>query len=193
MMNRALSIDTETTGIHEGVQLIEFSCVPFCIETREIRSDLIFHTLIKCDSYESLKPTLSDWVKEHNKDLIIKAHEEGVEHHVFKSMLHEYLSSDLMVSYLGDAHSIIGKSMNSLDLPLLERYLGWDFMRKHFVRRTEDIADISRFLVKRGELPNGVTSSKKLMEHFEMGSDVEHRAINDCIDMINIYFKLLDL
>lgn len=193
-MNRLLSIDTETTGIHEGVDLIEFSCVPACTVTREIREDLAFHTLIKCNSYESLEPTLSDWVKEHNKDLIEKAHLEGVEMYQFKADLYDYLNSDKILNYLGSRRfEIVGKSMNSLDLPLLERDLGWEFMRKYFTRATIDVSDISRYEVQKGNLPEGVTSSKKLMQHFEMGDDVEHTALADCIDMLKIYFRLLDL
>jgi len=193
-MNKLLSIDTETTGIHEGVELIEFSCVPACPVTREIREDLAFHTLIKCSSYESLEPTLHEWVKEHNKELIEKAHTDGVEMYQFKADLHDYFNSDEIQNYLGEGRfEIVGKSMNSLDLPLLERHLGWEFMRKYFSRSTIDVSDVSRYEVLKGNLPKGVTSSKKLMQHFEMGDDVEHTAFADCIDMLKIFFRLLDL
>ena len=66
-------------------------------------------------------------------------------------------------------------------------------MRKYFTRSTIDISDVSRYEVQKGNLPEGVTSSKKLMQHFEMGEDVNHTALSDCIDMLKIYFKLLDL
>ena len=193
---KLLSMDTETLGIHKATKLIEFSCVPACPITREIREDLAFHALIKCDSYEALEPTLSDWVKEHNKELIQKAHLEGIEPEQFVLDLLNYFKSDKILNYLGgeeNKFNIVGKSMNSLDLPLLERYLGWDFMRKYFTRSTVDVSDISRYEVMKGNLPNGVTSSKRLMQHFEMGEDVEHTALADCIDMVNIYFRLLDL
>ena len=41
-----------------------------------------------------------------------------------------------------------------------------------------------------GQLPEGTTSSKELMNYFGMGDDVAHTALSDCVDMLKIYFKL---
>ena len=102
-----------------------------------------------------------------------------------------YFNSSEIVEYFGDEEIVIlGKSMISLDYPLMEKYLGWNFMRKYFTRRTVDVSDIARFLCDQGQLPKGTTSSKELMKYFGMGNDVEHTAFSDCIDMMEIYFKL---
>lgn len=191
---KLLSIDTETTGLTEETQLVEFACVPSDSATGEIREDLAFHCLIKCDSFKSLSGVLSEWVKEHNKGLIIQAHEEGVSREVFKSQLETYFNSPELLEYLGeDDVSILGKSVCSLDYPLLEKYLGWNFMRTYFTRRILDIQHVAIHYCDKGLLPKNTVSSKKLVNHFNIADDVNHTAFSDCVDMIKIYLELLKL
>ena len=191
---KLLSIDTETTGLEESTDMVEFAIVPCDSVTGEIREDLSFHCLIKCDSYKVLDQSLSEWVKENNKDLIIQAHNEGVSKEEFKKQLEDYLNSPELLEYLGDDDvAILGKSVCSLDYPLMEKYLGYNFMRAYFTRRIVDVQHLAIHYCDKGRLPKDTVSSKKLVKHFNIGDDVDHRAIADCVDMFKIYLEFLKL
>ena len=84
-----LSIDLEATGLGEDDRIIEFAAVPFCTEEKKIAEALAFSTTVQCPSFEDLCPRLSPWVIEHNRELIEKAHREGVSLHQWKELLHK--------------------------------------------------------------------------------------------------------
>jgi DNA polymerase-3 subunit epsilon len=80
--------------------------------------------------------------------------------------------------------------MSAIDLPFLNRDLGWDFMRKYFVHRQLDLSSVSYTLIDLGLLPENCSSGSKLMEFFDMG-EVAHTALEDAINTAKIYLKML--
>lgn len=190
---RYLSFDIEATGLEEHDLMIEFAAVPFCTEKKVIEEELSFHYFIKCPSFEELKPKLNQWVIDHNKELIERAHSEGLEISKFKDKFSEYLNSKDVQSYFGEEKiTLFGKSMSAIDLPFLNRDLGWDFMRSHFVHRQLDLSAVTYALIDLKMLPEKCTSGSELMKHFSMG-DVAHTALEDAINTAKLYLKILDL
>jgi oligoribonuclease (3'-5' exoribonuclease) len=187
-----LSIDLEATGLEEHDQIIEFAMVPFDTLTQTFSMSLAKEFFVKCPSFEELKPKLNPWVIEHNKDLIDKAHQNGVSKSEFKQIIEDYVTSHEVVDYFGEDKIVLfGKSMTSIDLPFMTRDLGWDFMNKYFQHRNLDLSSISYALMDLGLLPKGMESGSKLMNYLEMG-EVAHTALEDAINTAKMYFKLLD-
>lgn len=199
---KILSFDTETLGLEDPNdsvnQIVEFGVVPATIiinNTQEVEleiSDNIYHKFIKCPSFEDLKTILNPWVIENNEDLIRKANLGGISDDIFKLDLESYLE-DVKIGYFeGDDLLYLGKSMQSLDAPIMTKHLGWEFMNKwQFNRKKVDVQDIARFLIQQGKLPLESASSKALVDFFGIKEDVNHTAIDDSIDMLKIYSKLL--
>ena len=186
-----LSLDLEATGLRENDSIIEFAVVPFCVESKSIEESLTFHTHVKCDSFESLKPSLDPWVIEHNKELIEKAHSEGIDHEELKSSFHKYLTSKALKNYFGDSKIILfGKSMNAIDLPFLNRDLSWEFMRDHFHHQVLDLSSIVMGLIDLGQLPASCLSGSGLMKHFNLG-EVSHTALEDAVNTAKLYLEII--
>ena len=78
-MARYLSLDTEATGLEADCYLIQIALVPVDTTARRVEMHLAQETLVKCPSFEELKPRLNPWVLEHNESLIRDAHAQGVE------------------------------------------------------------------------------------------------------------------
>lgn len=187
-----LSIDIEATGLKEDCLIIEFGCVPFDTQTKTIEDKLSFHMFVQCPSFESLKETLDPWVVENNEKLIRKAHSDGLALPSFKLRLEEYLRSEAIKNYFaGEKIILFGKSMNAIDLPFLNRDLGWDWMRDNFHFRVLDLSSYTLGLIDMGKLPKGADSGSFLMKYFEMG-DVEHTALADAKNTAIMYLKLLE-
>ncbi len=186
-----LSFDLEATGLAEHDLIIEFGLVPFCAKTKTIEEKLSRHWFIKCPSFEELKPKLDQWVIDHNKELIDKAHSEGVEMAQFKQELSDYVKSDEVVEYFGEKIILFGKSMNAIDLPFMTRDLGWDFMRDHFHHQVLDMSSVAMAFADKGTLPEECRSGSGLMKHFKMG-DVAHTALEDAKNVAILYLKSLD-
>lgn len=190
---RYLSIDIEATGLEKDDFIIEFAAIPIDGEKREIKEELSFHSLIKCPSYTSLKPRLSDWVKENNKELIGLAHKQGISLERFKTSLQNYLEDPKITEFFyRDPITLFGKSLNAIDLPFLNRDLSWEFMRKYFSHRTNDLSSFVYNLVDSKKLPEACISGSELMKHLQMG-EVAHTALEDARNTAIAYFKLLDL
>lgn len=187
-----LSLDLEATGLEKDALIIELACVPICSETSSIEENLSFHTYIKCPSFESLKPKLNPWVIENNKELITKAHLEGLEFKDFKNKFAAYLDSDKVKKYFqGEKRiTLFGKSMNAIDLPFLNRDLGEEFMQKYFEHRYLDLSSVAYTFVDLKKLPIACRSGSSLMKHFGMG-EVAHTALLDAINTAKLYFKIL--
>ena len=187
-----LSIDLEATGLEENAYIIEFAMVPFDAESRTIREDLAKQFYVSCPSFEELKPNLNSWVIEHNEELIHKAHKTGVSHIEFKNILENYLKSDEVKKFFGDEKIILfGKSMSAIDLPFMNRDLGWEWMNEHFHHRTLDLSCFCMGLIDAGLLPEGMDSGNKLMQYFGMG-EVLHTALEDAVNTAKMYLKLLE-
>lgn len=190
---RYLSIDLEATGLDEQDLIIEFAAIPFDATKRELCEELSFHTMVKCPSFETLKPQLSDWVKTHNKELISLAHKQGATLPHFKEMLQGYLESPEVKEYFySNPIVIFGKSINAIDLPFLNRDLGWDFMRKYFSHRTNDLTSFIYNLVDAKQIPEDCISGSGMMEYLKMG-EVAHTALEDARNTAIAYFQFLDL
>ena len=193
---RYLSLDLEATGLNENDRIIEFATVPFCVEKGNIETSLKFHSFIKCPSFEQLSPGLSPWVRKHNKKLINKAHSIGVERDRWKSDFTLYLQSKEIQEYFHlsktDKIVLCGKSMSSLDIPFLNRELGWDYMRHYFHHQTLDISCLAHLLVDTKKLPPECVSGKYLMQYFNMG-DVSHTALEDAINVAKLYLAMVQL
>lgn len=190
---RYLSFDIEATGLDEKDLIIEFAMVPFCSETKKINHKLEKHFYIKCPSFDELKPSLNQWVIDHNKELIDKAHKDGITISHFKDELITYLESKEVKDYFGDKKiTLFGKSVSAIDLPFLNRDLGWDFMRKYFEHRQLDLSCLAYGLIDMGFIPAECESGSKLMKYLKMG-DVAHTALEDAVNTAIMYFKLLDL
>ena len=188
-----LSFDIEATGLDEHDLIIEFAMVPFCSTTKTINTDLQKHFYIKCPSFEELRPKLNQWVIDHNKELIEKAHTDGIAIEAFKSELVSYLESSEVREYFGDKKiTLFGKSVSAIDLPFLNRDLGWEFMRKYFEHRQLDLSCLAYGLIDMEFLPAECESGSKLMKYLKMG-EVAHTALEDAINTALMYFKILDL
>jgi oligoribonuclease (3'-5' exoribonuclease) len=187
-----LSFDLEATGLAEHDLIIEFALVPFCAQTKTLAENLSKHWFIKCPSFEELKPNLDQWVIDHNKELIDKAHTEGTEIEQFKIELSEHLNTPEMKEYFNNQKIILfGKSMNAIDLPFMTRDLGWNYMRDHFHHQVLDMSSIAISFADKGLLPMKCKSGGGLMEHFNMG-EVAHTALEDAKNVARLYFKSLE-
>lgn len=190
-----LSFDIEATGLAENDYIIEFGMIPFCAETGKMETSLQKNWYIKCPSFEELTPRLDQWVIDHNEELIKKAHSEGEELSTFKGFLEQYLNSKEVVDYFGKTERnkivLFGKSMNAIDLPFLNRDLGWKFMREHFHHQVLDLSSVVRSLCDLKILPTSCESGSGLMKHFNMG-EVAHTALEDSINTAKLYLKIKD-
>ncbi len=188
-----LSFDIEATGLDENDYIIEFACVPFSTTDNKIYKEHSFHHFIKCPSFEELKPNLNEWVIEHNEELIIKAHESGLPILDFKEKLSQYLASPEIKNLFNNKKiTLFGKSMAAIDLPFLNRDLGWEYMRKYFEHRQLDLSAIAYGLIDMSIIPNECESGSFLMKHLGLG-EVEHTALEDAINTADMYLKLLDI
>ncbi len=191
-----LSIDIEATGLDEDCLIIEFAAIAFDSDKRELANQLSYHSFIKCPSFEELKPSLNQWVIDNNEGLINKACTQGIELEAFKADLENYLNSDLVKSYFSspenrDLITLFGKSLNAIDLPFLNRDLGWEFMRKYFSHRQLDLSSMVYGLIDLGHLPIECASGSELMKYFGFG-EVAHTALEDAVNTAKIYFEILN-
>src|SRR3989339_765493 len=180
-----LSLDMEATGLGAHDLMIEFAMIPFCSESLSFENKLSRHFFIQCPSFEILKPTLPNWVIEHNQELINKAHTSGISLEKFKNELEIWLLSEEVNTYFStnakDKITIFGKSLNAIDLPFLNRDLGFEFMRKYFNHQTLDLSSVVMGLVDMNKLPKACLSGSELMKHFNFG-EVAHTALEDAIN-----------
>ena len=187
-----LSIDIEATGLAENCQIIEFAMVPFDTQTRKLEDSLAKSVYVWCPSFEDLKDSLDPWVRDHNETIIRKAHAEGMKMAEFKAMLTTYLESPEVKAYFNNQKIVLfGKSMTAIDLPFLNRDLGWDFMRKYFHHRNLDLSCVGYSLIDLNYLGPGMDSGSKMMAFLGMG-EVAHTALEDARNTAIMYLKLLD-
>ncbi len=193
---RYLSIDIEATGLKEFDYIIEFGMVPFCTKSLSIEKSLAQNFTIHCPSFDELKPQLDPWVIEHNEILIRKSHTEGISIIEFKNALETYLQSNSVKEYFKNDKNekiiLFGKSMSAIDLPFLNRDLGWDFMRKHFHHRNLDLSSTANTLIDLQLIPQECSSGSYLMKFLGMG-DVKHTALEDAENTALMYLKLLSM
>ncbi|MDD0852691.1 exonuclease domain-containing protein [Halobacteriovorax sp. GB3] len=188
---RYLSFDIEATGLGEKDYIIEFAMIPFDAKQRVLEEGLSKHFYIKCPSFDSMKKDLDPWVIEHNEELIKKAHKDGIEIERFKRELEIYVTNPTIKEYFqGQKITLFGKSMNAIDLPFMNRDLGWEFMRKHFNHRVHDLTSVTYSLIDLKCLPAKCESGSELMKHFNMGH-VAHTALEDARNTALMYFKML--
>lgn len=189
---RYLSIDLEATGLHEDCLMIEFAMIPFDAATGVLEESLARTTFIQCPSFEELAPKLDPWVLEHNEGLIRRAHQEGITLDAFRAMMNSYLESPEVTSYFGQQKIVLfGKSMSAIDLPFLNRDLGWDFMRQYFQHRQVDLSGTAFALMDLGLLPAGMESGSAMMRYLGLG-DVAHTALEDARNTALMYLKLVE-
>ncbi|MCT4641602.1 MAG: 3'-5' exoribonuclease [Bacteriovoracaceae bacterium] len=187
-----LSFDIEATGLEENAFIIEYAMIPFCSKTRTFNHSLEKHFYIKCPSFEQLKPKLNEWVIQNNENLIRKAHQDGIELKDFKEQMQNYLESTPVKQYFNNKKiTLFGKSMSSIDLPFLNRDLGWEWMNKYFHHRNLDLSCFTKGLIDMGLLEEGMDSGEKMMKYFNMG-EVSHTALEDAINTAKMYFKILN-
>lgn len=191
-----LSFDIEATGLAENDLMIEYAMVPFCTKTRTLEEKLSKHFYIHCPTFEELKPRLDPWVISHNKELIEKANSEGVSLAIFKTEMENYLTSNEVKDYFSNLPLnkivLFGKSMNAIDLPFLNRDLGWNFMRTYFHHQVLDLSSTVMNLVDMEKLPSKCLSGSGLMNHLGMG-EVSHTALEDAVNTAKMYLKILTL
>lgn len=185
-----LSFDLEATGLRESDLIIEFAAIAFDAETSTIEEDLSFHCFVKCPSFEELKGSLDPWVIENNETLISKAHSEGLEISDFKEKLRNYVESPEMKKYFNNQKiTLFGKSMAAIDLPFLNRDLGWDFMRKYFEHRQLDLSSVAYNMIDLKYMPQKCTSGSELMRELGFG-EVAHTALADAINTAKMYLEI---
>jgi oligoribonuclease (3'-5' exoribonuclease) len=189
---RYLSIDIEATGLKEDCHMIEFAMIPFDAATGTLEENLARTFYIQCPSFESLQSSLDPWVIEHNEALIRKAHAEGISMSEFKNQMTSYLESKEVKSYFQSQKiTLFGKSMSAIDLPFLNRDLGWDYMRQFFQHRQLDLSGIAYGLMDLGLLPPGMESGSVMMKYLGLG-DVAHTALEDARNTAIMYLKIID-
>lgn len=191
-----LSIDLEATGLRENDLIIEFAAIPFKVDPTDLANvsidhSLSFHHFIKCPSFETLRPNLDQWVIEHNEELITKAHTTGLEIPKFKEEFTKYLASSDIKKYFKDEKIVLfGKSLNAIDLPFLNRDLGWNYIRDHFSHQQLDLSSVVYSMIDNGKIPKECSSGSFLMNYLNMG-EVAHTALEDAINTAKMYYELL--
>ena len=193
-MAKYLSIDLEATGLEENDLIIEFAAVPVCSDTKRVDHQNSFHTFVECPSFEDLLPNLNPWVAENNKTLIMKSHEEGISLENFKNQFFDYLKSSDLNEYKNKDRKfvLLGKSLNAIDLPFLNRDLGWQNMRDYFSHQVLDVSGIVRGLIDAKKIPSDCIKGSELALYLEMG-EVMHTALEDAVQTAEMYFRLIDL
>jgi DNA polymerase-3 subunit epsilon len=187
-----LSFDLEATGLRENDLIIEFACVPFCTTEKKVHKELYFHSFIHCPSFDILKPTLDPWVIDNNEELIRKANTTGLKLDMFKKQFDAYLSSEKVKSYFDNQKiTLFGKSMAAIDLPFMNRDLGWEWMRERFEHRQLDLSSVAYNLIDLGFLPEKCKSGSELMKELGFG-EVAHTALEDAINTALMYIKILE-
>ncbi len=189
---KLLSLDIEATGLDANCYMIEIALVPFSTATKTIAKDLSFHNFVQCPPFETLKPNLDPWVIEHNKGIIEYAAQYGDNHGNLKKKLHDYLNSPTIKNYFsGEKITLFGKSMNAIDLPFLNRDLGWDFMRKYFNHKVMDLSSVAFAFIDLNFLPPLGHSGSELMKLMKMG-EVAHTAMEDACNTAEMYLMMLE-
>lgn len=187
-----LSFDIEATGLRENDFIIEFGMVPFDTASAKLEKNLGKHFFIQCPSFDELKNDLDPWVIEHNEDLIRKAHKDGIPLKEFKNEFEIYLNSDEVKNYFQtDRIFLFGKSLNAIDLPFLNRDLGWNFMRQYFSHQQLDLSSVVLSMIDLNLIPSNCSSGSGLMKYLSMG-DVCHTAMEDAENTAIMYLKLLE-
>lgn len=193
---RYLSFDIEATGLAEHDLIIEFAMVPFDTLNDSIPLTMAKHFYVKCPSFESIKHKLDPWVVEHNKTLIEKAHSEGISLAEFKEEIRGYTKDPEISEYFKDSPKgkiiLFGKSMNAIDLPFLNRDLGWDFMREYFHHQVLDLSSVAFSLIDLGLLPKECATGSGMMKYLSMG-DVAHTALEDAVNTARMYLDILKM
>ncbi len=188
---RYLSIDIEATGLKEHDLIIELGMIPFCTDDAEMREDLSWHSFIQCPSFEELRPKLDTWAIEHNRELIGKAHREGINLDQLKIEWERYLASPEIKEYFANKKiTLFGKSLSAIDLPFLNRDLGYDWMRHYFEHRQLDLSSVAHYLVDKKSIPSDCVRGSQLSEHLGFG-EVAHTALEDARNTALMYLKIL--
>ncbi len=191
---RYLSFDLEATGLGEKDLIIEFAMVPFDSANDTIPLTMAKHFYVKCPSFESIKHKLDPWVIEHNRTLIEKAHSDGITLEEFKAEIRNYTRLPEVSEYFKDSPKgkivLFGKSMNAIDLPFMNRDLGWDFMREHFHHQVLDLSSVAFALIDLGILPRECATGSGMMKYLGMG-DVAHTALEDAVNTARMYLEIL--
>lgn len=191
---RYLSFDLEATGLGEKDLIIEFAMVPFDTATDSIPLSMAKHFYVNCPSFDSMKHRLDPWVIEHNRELIEKAHSDGLSLEEFKEEIRSYTRSPEVSEYFKDSPKgkiiLFGKSMNAIDLPFMNRDLGWDFMREHFHHQVLDLSSVAFSLIDLGILPRECATGSGMMKYLNMG-DVAHTALEDAVNTARMYLEIL--
>ncbi len=190
-----LSMDIEATGLAENDYLIEFGMIPFDTETMSLNDDLARNYYVHCPSFDDLKTQLDPWVIEHNQDIINKAHKDGISIDKFRKVISEYVNDPEVLDYFFDGKkeriTLFGKSVNSIDIPFLNRDLGWDFMKEHFHHRILDLSSTARTLIDLNMMPRECDSGSGLMKYLGLG-DVAHTALTDARNTALMYLAILE-
>jgi len=186
-------MDLEATGIEDGVYLIQLAFVPVDIKKKEIEIGLSREVLVKCPSFEELKPKLNSCVHEHNESLIRQAHKEGLSKENLKDWVVEYLETKEVKGFFNGCKPVfLGKSMSALDIPLLTEYFSRNFMMTRFHHHTIDLTCVARSMVDAGFLPRECAGTTGLLNFFKVRAETKHTALADAIDMADVYLKLID-
>jgi len=192
---RYLSIDIESTGLNQDDLIIEFAMIPFCTERKDFEHSLARHFYVQCPPYETLLPRLDPWVANHNEKLIRKANQEGISLSKFKAAMEAYVICDEVIEYFNKDEKnkivLFGKSLNAIDLPFLNRDLGWTFLRQHFHHQVLDLSGVSRALTDIKILPSDCVSGSGLMRYLGMG-DVAHTAMEDAVNTAKMYLSMME-
>ena len=189
-----LSIDIEATGLRENDLIIEFAMVPVCSQTKTIAKNLSYHSYVHCPPFADLKPNLDEWVIQNNEKLIQKANTSGIKINQLAVEIDQYFKQKKIIDYFEIPEqkvTILGKSLNAIDLPFLNRDLGWSMMRNLFNHQVLDVSSVVMALIDLGKIPAECRSGSFLAKYLSLG-EVDHTALADAVQTAEIYFKLID-
>ena len=158
--------------------LLEIGFVPFNIRTGVIYKELSKRILIKCPDVETMKKEgkISEWnlKRQSHLDLISEASNHGVSTEVAKKMIILYIEE---IKHLtGEKVVLFGKSISTVDMPVLYTTFGHKFINKAFHYQHQCLTTKMAGYKRRGFV-NSLSLAREAKRH--LGVVIPHTSVED--------------
>ena len=195
------SFDLESSGLHSEVgqpYLLEFAMIPMNLKTMTLVKDKPFHVYVKCPTVEEMKAEgkISDFVLGNTNLMNVakKASTEGISVEQAKDNIIQYLKGFQVESSDPDYRPkavILSKSTGGLDRRLIGEVFNDAWVEELFTHQMIDITSNANFVLHANLGIIGARSPKKLVTQLLGKDEVAHTALQDAIDMGNVYLELV--